>query len=42
MMSPTAGQNAGIEAAVRSLNATYNDENNDAVLLGDASNTFNS
>ena len=37
-----AGQEAGIEAAVHLLNSMYNDENNDAVLLVDASNAFNS
>ena len=37
-----ASQEAGIEAAVHALNSTYNDENNDAVLLVDASNAFNS
>ena len=37
-----AGQEAGIEAAVHALNSMYNDENNDAVLLVDTSNAFNS
>ena len=36
------GQKTGIEAAVHSFNSIYNDENNDAVLLADASNTINS
>ena len=34
------GEEAGIEAAVHSLNSRYNDENNDAVLLVDAGNAF--
>ena len=37
-----AGQEAGIEAAFHSVNSIYNDGNNDAVLLVDASNAFNS
>ena len=37
-----AGQEAGIEAPVHSLNSMYNDENNVAVLLVDASNAFTS
>ena len=37
-----AGQEAGIEAAVHSLNSMCNDENNDAMLLVDASDAFNS
>ena len=37
-----AGQEAGIEAAAHALNSLYNDENNDAVLLLDASNALNS
>ena len=37
-----AGQEAGMEAAVHSLNSVYNDENNDAVLLVDTSNVLNS
>ena len=36
------GQEAGIEAVVHPLNSMYNDENNYAVLLVDASNAFNS
>ena len=34
-------QEAGIGAAVHSLNSMYNNESNDAVLLVDASNVFN-
>ena len=37
-----AGQEAGIEAVVHSLNSLYNDENTDAVFLVDAGNAFNS
>ena len=37
-----AGQEAGIEPAVHAVNSMYNDENNDAVLLVEASNAFNS
>ena len=37
-----AGQEAGIEAPVHSLKSMYNDENNVAVLLVDASNAFTS
>ena len=37
-----AVQEAGIEAAVHSLSSMYNDENNDVVLLVDASNEFSS
>ena len=36
------GQEVGIEVAVQSLKSIYNDNNTDAVLLVDASNTFNS
>ena len=36
-----AGQEAEIEAAVHAPNSMYNDENNDTVLLVDASNAFN-
>ena len=36
-----AGQEAGIEVAVHSLNSVYNNENDDDVLLVDASNAFN-
>ena len=36
------GQEADIEAAVHSMNMMYEDENTDAILLVDASNTFNS
>ena len=35
-----AGRDAGIETAVHALNSMYNDENNDTVLLVDASNAF--
>ena len=35
------GQEAGIEAAVHSLNSMYNGESNDTVSLVDVSNTFN-
>ena len=35
-----AGQEVGTETAVNSLNSMYRDENNDAVLLVDASNAF--
>ena len=37
-----AGQELGIEAALHSLNSMCNNENNDAVLLVDASDAFNS
>ena len=37
-----AGQDAGIEAAVYSINMIYEDENTDAILLVDASNALNS
>ena len=37
-----AGQEAGIKAAIHSMNMIYEDENTDAILLVDASNAFNS
>ena len=37
-----AGQGPGIEAALHSLNSMCNVENNEAVLLVDASDAFNS
>ena len=37
-----AGQVAGIEAAVYSMNMMYEDKNTDGILLVDASNAFNS
>ena len=36
------GQEAGIEAAIHSMNMMYEDESTDAILLVDASNAFNS
>ena len=36
------GQETVIEAAIHSMNMTYEDENTDAILLVDASNAFNS
>ena len=36
------GQEAGIEAAIHSINMMYEDENTDAILLVDASNAFSS
>ena len=37
-----AGQEAGIEAAIYSMNMMYEDENTDVILLVDAINAFNS
>ena len=37
-----AGQNSGIEAAVLAVRALFQSDQNEAVLLVDASNTFNS
>ena len=37
-----AGQEAGIEAAIHTMNKMYDDENTEAVLLVDAKNAFNS
>ena len=37
-----AGQEAGIEAAIHSMNMMYEDENTEAIMLVDASNAFNS
>ena len=37
-----AGQEAGIDAAIHSMNMMYEHENTDGILLADASNAFNS
>ena len=37
-----AGQEAGIETAIHSMNMMYKDENTDVISLVDASNAFNS
>jgi len=37
-----AGQVAGIEAAIHAMRETFSDSDNEAVLLVDASNAFNS
>ena len=37
-----AGQQAGCEAAVHSMNSIFQEEESDAILLVDASNDFNS
>ena len=37
-----AGQEAGIEAAIHSMNMMYEDEGTDAILLVDERNEFNS
>eukprot|EP00111_Clytia_hemisphaerica_P012303 TCONS_00036131-protein len=37
-----AGQQAGCEAAVHAMNFIFNEENTDEIMLGDASNAFNS
>ena len=37
-----AGEEAGIEAAIHSMNMMYEDENADEILLVDVSNAFNS
>ena len=36
------GQEAGIKAAIHSMNMMYGNENTDAILLVDTSNAFNS
>ena len=41
-MLQVAGQEAGIEAAIHSMNMMYENENTDAILLVDANNGFNS
>ena len=42
MLQVCAGQEAGIRAAIHSMNMMYEDENTDAILLVDASNAFSS
>ena len=42
MLQVRAGQEVSIEAAFYSMNMIYEDENTGAILLADASNTFNS
>ena len=42
MLQVCAGQEAGIRAAIHSMNMMYEDENTDAILLADASNAFSS
>ena len=41
-MQACAGQEAGRESLVHALHEIYEDQSSDAVLLVDASNTFNS